>query len=309
VNAPGESAPDDAARASVTAYALDTRRVRRSFDRAAETFDDAAVLQTEVRDNLLARLDWMALAPRVVVDAGAGTGHASRALIRRYPKARVIALDFSPRMLHAAGRRQSWLRRFARVCADAERLPLADGSVDLILSNLMLQWCNPDLVFAEFRRVLAPHGLLTFTTLGPDTLRELRSAWAEVDSRTHVHQFIDMHDLGDALVRGGFAAPVLDVERYTLAYADVRRVAADLKATGARNATMGRARGLTGRRQFAAFQAAYEAHRRDGRLPATYEVVFGHAWTPDADVRRGAQDGASVSLDDIKQQLRARRRP
>jgi malonyl-CoA O-methyltransferase len=308
VNAPGESAPDDAARASVTAYALDTRRVRRSFDRAAETFDDAAVLQTEVRDNLLARLDWMALAPRVVVDAGAGTGHASRALIRRYPKARVIALDFSPRMLHAAGRRQSWLRRFARVCADAERLPLADGSVDLILSNLMLQWCNPDLVFAEFRRVLAPHGLLTFTTLGPDTLRELRSAWAEVDSRTHVHQFIDMHDLGDALVRGGFAAPVLDVERYTLAYADVRRVAADLKATGARNATMGRARGLTGRRQFAAFQAAYEAHRRDGRLPATYEVVFGHAWTPDADVRRGAQDGASVSLDDIKQQLRARRR-
>jgi malonyl-CoA O-methyltransferase len=309
VNAPGESAPDDAARASVTAYALDTRRVRRSFDRAAETFDDAAVLQTEVRDNLLARLDWMALAPRVVVDAGAGTGHASRALIRRYPKARVIALDFSPRMLHAAGRRQSWLRRFARVCADAERLPLADGSVDLILSNLMLQWCNPDLVFAEFRRVLAPHGLLTFTTLGPDTLRELRSAWAEVDSRTHVHQFIDMHDLGDALVRCGFASPVLDVERYTLAYADVRRVAADLKATGARNATMGRARGLTGRRQFAAFQAAYEAHRRDGRLPATYEVVFGHAWTPDADVRRGAQDGASVSLDDIKQQLRARRRP
>jgi malonyl-CoA O-methyltransferase len=308
VNAHGESAPDGPG-GNLTAYALDTRRVRRSFDRAARTFDDAAVLQTEVRDNLLARLDWMALAPGVVVDAGAGTGHASRALIRRYPKARVIAVDFSARMLHAAGRQQSWLRRFARVCADAERLPLADGSVDLILSNLMLQWCNPDLVFAEFRRVLAPHGLLTFTTLGPDTLRELRSAWAEVDSRTHVHQFIDMHDLGDALVRGGFAAPVLDVERYTLTYADVRRIAADLKATGARNATMGRARGLTGRRQFAAFQAAYEAHRQDGRLPATYEVVFGHAWAPDADVRRGAQDGASVSLDDIKQQLRARRRP
>lgn len=309
MNAPGESAPDGPARESVTAYALDTRRVRRSFDRAAGTFDGAAVLHTYVRDDLLSRLDWMALAPRVVVDAGAGTGHASRALIRRYPKARVIAVDFSPRMLHAAGRQQFWLRRFARVCADAERLPLADGSVDLILSNLMLQWCNPDLVFAEFRRVLAPHGLLTFTTLGPDTLRELRSAWAEVDSRTHVHQFIDMHDLGDALVRGGFASPVLDVERYTLTYGDVRRVAADLKATGARNATMGRARGLTGRRQFAALQAAYEAYRQEGRLPATYEVVFGHAWTPEADVRRGDRDGASVSLDDIKQQLRARRRP
>jgi malonyl-CoA O-methyltransferase len=304
VNAPDESAPDP-----VAAYALDTLRVRRSFDRAARTYDEAAVLQTEVRGNLLARLDLMALTPRVVVDAGAGTGHASRALIRRYPKAFVIALDSSPRMLHAAGRQQSWLRRFARVCADAERLPLADGSVDLILSNLMLPWCDPTQVFAEFRRVLAPHGLLTFTTLGPDTLRELRSAWAEVDSRTHVNQFIDMHDIGDALVRSGFASPVLDVERYTLTYLDVRRIAADLKATGARNATMGRARGLTGRRQFAALQTAYETFRQDGRLPATYEVVFGHAWTPDTDVRRSTRDSTSVSLDDIKRQLRARRRP
>ncbi len=303
-----ESASDDAARDAGSAYALDARWVRRSFDRAAQTYDDAAVLHAEVRGNLLSRLDLMALAPRVVVDAGAGTGHGSHALIRRYPKALVIALDSSVRMLQAAGRRQTWLRRFTRACADAERLPLADGSVDLILSNLMLQWCNPDAVFAEFRRVLAPHGLLSFTTLGPDTLRELRSAWGAVDSRTHVHQFMDMHDIGDALVRGGFASPVLDVERYTLTYLDVRRVAADLKATGAHNATMGRARGLTGRRQFSAMQAAYETLRQDGRLPATYEVVFAHAWTPDTEARR-THEGATVSLDDIKQQLRARRRP
>jgi malonyl-CoA O-methyltransferase len=304
VNAPDEPAPD-----GVAAYALDASRVRRAFDRAATNYDAAAVLHAEVRDNLLERLDLMALAPRVVVDAGAGTGHASRALKRRYPKALVIALDFSPCMLQAAGRQQSWLRRFARLCADAERLPLADGSVDLILSNLMLQWCNPDPVFAEFRRVLAPHGLLSFTTLGPDTLRELRSAWREVDSRTHVHQFIDMHDVGDALVRGGFAAPVLDVERYTLTYLDVRRVAADLKATGAHNATSGRARGLTGRRQFAALQSAYERFRQDGRLPATYEVVFGHAWTPGGAAPRSSQDSSTVSLEDIKRQLRERRRP
>jgi malonyl-CoA O-methyltransferase len=309
VNAPEESPPGGAALQSVNPYTLDTRRVRRSFDRAAGTFDGAAVLHAEVRDNLLARLDLMALAPRVVLDAGAGTGHASRALIRRYPTAKVVALDFSRQMLHAAAPQQPWLRRFARVCADAERLPLADGSVDLILSNLMLQWCDPDPVFAEFRRVLAPHGLVTFTSLGPDTLRELRSAWAGVDSCTHVHRFIDMHDLGDALVRAGFASPVLDVERYTLTYLNVQRVAADLKATGAHNATMGRAKGLTGRRQFAALQAAYEAHRQDGRLPATYEVVFGHAWTPGADARRGAQDGTRVSLDDVKRQLHARRRP
>ena len=305
---PDIATPEGAAPNDVAAYALDPGWVRRSFDRAATTYDASAVLHAEVRDNLLARLDLMALMPRVVVDAGAGTGHASRALKRRYPKALVIALDSSPRMLQAAGRQQSWLRRFARVCADAERLPLADASVDLILSNLMLQWCNPDQVFAEFRRVLAPHGLLSFTTLGPDTLRELRSAWRAVDSRTHVNQFIDMHDIGDALVRGGFAAPVLDVERYTLTYLDVRRVAADLKATGAHNATMGRAKGLTGRRRFAALQTAYESFRQDGRLPATYEVVFGHAWTPGTAARRSNPDGSTVSLDDIKQELRSRRR-
>jgi malonyl-CoA O-methyltransferase len=310
VSAPAEDGPRGSALDDATAYALDASRVRRSFDRAAASFDAAAVLHTEVRGTLLARLDLMAVTPRVVMDAGAGTGHASLALKRRYPKALVIALDSSRCMLRAAGRRQSWLRRFARVQSDAERLPFADGSVDLILSNLMLQWCNPDSVFAEFRRVLAPQGLLCFTTLGPDTLRELRSAWRQVDSRTHVNQFIDMHDLGDALVRSGFASPVLDVERYTLTYLDVRRVAADLKATGARNATAGRARGLTGRRQFAALQTAYESFRQDGRLPATYEVVFGHAWTPVAAARRAEQnDGTRVSLDEIKQQLRARRRP
>jgi malonyl-CoA O-methyltransferase len=283
--------------------------VWRSFDRAASTYDAAAVLHAEVRGNLLARLDLMKLVPRVAVDAGTGTGHASHALIRRYPKALIIALDSSQRMLHAAGRRQTWLRRFARVCADAAHLPLAQGSVDLIISNLMLQWCDPDAVFAEFRRVLAPHGLVSFTTLGPDTLRELRSAWRAADSRTHVNQFIDMHDIGDALVRAGFASPVLDVERYTLTYPDVRRVAADLKDTGAHNATLGRARGLTGRRRFAAFQTAYEAYRQDGRLPATYEVVFGHAWTPAAAARRESRDGVAVSLDDVKKQLLSRRRP
>ena len=305
---PDELAADSVAADSLAAYALDIHRVRRSFDRAAATYDAAAVLHAEVRDQLLARLDLMKLTPRVVVDAGAGTGQAAHALIRRYPKATVIALDTSQRMLQAAGRRQSWLRRFGRVCADAARLPFADGSVDLILSNLMLQWCDPDAVFAEFRRVLGAQGLVSFTTLGPDTLRELRSAWRAADSSTHVNQFTDMHDIGGALIRSGFVSPVLDVERYTLTYTDVRRVAADLKNTGAHNATRGRARGLTGRRQFAALEQAYEAYRQDGRLPATYEVVFGHAWAPGVAARHSGPSAATVSLDDIKQQLRSRRR-
>ncbi len=286
-------------------YALNSRWARRSFDRAAGTYDAAAVLHAQVRETLLTRLEFTKLTPRAVLDAGAGTGHASRALTRRYPKALVIALDSSNGMLRVAARQQSWFRPFARVCADAELLPFKDGSVDLIVSNLMVHWCNPDAVFAEFRRVLAPHGLLSFSAFGPDTLRELRDSWGEVDSRTHVHRFIDMHDLGDALVRGGFAAPVLDVERFTLSYLDVRKIAADLKATGAHNATMGRAPGLTGPRKFAGMQAAYERFRQNGRLPATYEVVFAHAWVPAALARA---DGNSVSLEEIRRELRARRK-
>jgi len=288
-------------------YALERRWVRRSFDRAAATYDAAAVLHADIRQNLLDRLKLTALEPRTVVDAGAGTGHGSRALKRRYPGALIIALDSSRGMLHAAARQQLWLRPFARLCADAERLPLKDGSIDLIVSNLMLQWCDPDAVFAEFRRVLAPRGLLSFSTLGPDTLRELRSAWAAVDPHGHVHPFIDMHDLGDALVRSGFAAPVLDVERITLKYLDARAVAADLKATGARNAARGRAKGLTTPRKFAAMQAAYEKFRRDGRLPATYEAVFAHAWVPAEPARSSNSQQAAVPLEEIKRLLHARR--
>ena len=291
-----------------SAYSLDHSWVRRGFDRASASYDAAAVLQTDVREQLLQRLDLTDLTPRLALDVGAGTGHASRALQRRYSGARVIALDSSFGMLRAAGRQQAWLRPFSRVCADAERLPLPDDSVDLILSNFMLQWSDPDACFAEFRRVLAPRGLLSFTTLGPDTLRELRAAWIEVDAHSRVSQFIDMHDIGDALVRAGFAAPVLDVERYTLWYTDVRRLAADLQAIGARNATSGRPRGLTTPRKFAAMEAAYERHRQDGRLPATYEVVFGQAWTPAVKSRPGT-DSARVSLDEIKRQLQIRRGP
>jgi len=283
-------------------YLIDGGRVRRSFGRAARGYDAAAILQSRVRTELLDRLEVVRIEPGVVLDLGAGTGHASLALKRRYRGAQVVALDLAPGMLQEAGRRQTLLRRFRRVCADAAALPLGTDSVDLVFSNLMLQWCNdPDAVFGECRRVLKPGGLLTFTTFGPDTLVELRRAWAAAaDGRTHVNRFIDMHDLGDALVRSGLVEPVMDVERYTLTYATVRDLMRDLKAIGAHNANAGRPRGLTGKGALERMAAEYETHRREGRLPATYEVVFGQAWAPVTPSRaRGAPAEVTVPIGQI----------
>ena len=276
-------------------FDIDIARVRRSFGRSARAYDAAAVLQKRVRDELLERLDVVRLEPAVVLDLGAGTGHASLALKRRYRSSQVIALDLAEGMLREAGKRQTLLRRFRRVCGQAAALPLRDASVDLVFSNLMLQWCqDPDSVFGEIRRVLKPGGLFTFTTFGPDTLVELRRAWAAADERTHVNRFIDMHDLGDALVRSGLAEPVMDVERFTLTYAEVRDLMRDLKDIGAHNANAGRPRGLTGKGTLARMTAAYEAFRKDGRLPATYEVVYGQAWCPVAPPRRKGLPGEVV---------------
>jgi malonyl-CoA O-methyltransferase len=276
-------------------FDIDLARVRQSFGRAARSYDAAAVLQKRVRDETLERLDVVRLEPAVVLDLGAGTGHASLALKRRYRPSQVIALDLAEGMLREVGRRQTLLRRFRRVCGQAAALPLRDASVDLVFSNLMLQWCqDPDAVFGEIRRVLKPGGLFTFTTFGPDTLLELRRAWAAADERTHVNRFIDMHDLGDALVRSGLAEPVMDVERFTLTYAEVRDLMRDLKDMGAHNANAGRPRGLTGKGTLARMTAAYEAFRKDGRLPATYEVVYGQAWCPVAPPRRKGLPGEVV---------------
>jgi len=288
-------------------YYLEGRRVRAAFDAAAADYDAVAVVQAEVRARLLERLELFRLAPRRILDAGCGTGQGTRALLRHYRRAAVVALDLAPGMLAQARRQRPWLRRLDPVCADAAALPLADASVDLVFSNLMLQWCNqPDAVFHEFRRVLRPGGLLLFATFGPDTLQELRAAWSAADGHTHVSRFIDMHDLGDALVRAGLADPVMDAEHLTLTYADLRSLMRDLKTMGAGNATAGRNRGLTGRQRLAAAEAHYERLRRDGRLPATWEVVYGHAWAPAAPTRptRGPDGAVTVPLADIGRRQR-----
>jgi malonyl-CoA O-methyltransferase len=265
---------------------LDKRAVRRSFDRAAATYDAAAVLQHEVCRRSLERLDFIRHAPARILDAGCGTGNAWRGLAQRYPAARMVALDLAPGMLRQASTAVPWLQRLLRrgpltVCGDLERLPLAGGSIDLAWSNLALQWVNvlPQ-AFAEMRRVLAPGGLFLFTTFGPDTLQELRAAQAGMDGHTHVSRFIDMHDIGDMLVKCGFADPVIDMETFTLTYDDVRAVMRDLKAIGAHNAAADRPPALSGKQWLAAVERNYETFRRDGKLPATFEVIYGHAWRP-----------------------------
>ncbi len=281
---------------SADGFLLDRPGIRNAFDRAGADYEAAAVLQARVSDELVDRLAFFSLEPRTVLDLGAGTGRAAAALKREYPNAAVVALDFAPGMLRQAERYLAvGESRFERVCADALRLPFGEASADIIFSSLMLQWCDDLLIaFREVRRVLKPGGLFIFATFGPDTLIELREAWAAADHCVHVNRFVDVHNVGDAAMRAGLSEPVLDVERVQLTYADVRSLMRDLKTIGAHNVATGRARGLTTPARLRRVESAYELHRESGRLPATYEVVYGAAWGSDARPEVSARSGEVV---------------
>jgi malonyl-CoA O-methyltransferase len=262
---------------SKPAPGIDRRAARRRFNRAARTYPEASRLEEEIAARMLERLDYIKLAPRRILDAGSGPPR--RALAKRYPQATVVALDFALPMLPAPG---FFARitgsRILPVCADLERLPLADRSVELLWSNMALHWLGEPLAaFKEFRRVLAANGLLMFSTLGPDSLKELRSA----AGASRVHGFIDMHDLGDMLLAAGLSAPVMDMEMLTLTYPDPDTLLRDLRRSGQTSARADRSRGLTGK----AF--AQRLRRGLGDKPsASFEVVYGHAWKPpEADPR------------------------
>jgi len=279
-------------------FLIDKRRMRRAFNRAAADYDAAAVLQREVCARMLERLDYIKLQPARILDAGSGTGWGTRQLAAKYPAAQITSLDIAIGMLQAARGHSGWWRKLfsgaqqMQVCGDIEALPLAASSVEMVWSNLAVQWCN-DLpaAFVGLHRVLKADGLLMFSTFGPDTLKELRQAFGGVDRHNHLNRFADMHDIGDMLVHAGFAEPVMDMEYMTLTYNDVRDLLHDLKRIGAHNATAGRGQGLMGKNAWARLVENYERLRRDGKLPATYEVVYGHAWKPQP---RMTGDGAAI---------------
>ena len=280
---------------------FDTLHIRRAFGRAATSYTQHAALQREVEDRLLERLEYYSGKPARVLDVGCGPGRASEALRKRFVSAQVIALDLALPMLRRM--RTGWRRPLARVCADARALPLPEASIDVLYSNLCAQWID-DLpaLFEEFRRVLRPGGYLALSTFGQDTLLELRAAWAGVDSTPRVSEFAHIAQVGDALVAAGFRDPVLDADRFTLTYADAAELMRELKALGATNADARRARGLTGKLRYRHALEAYEHFRRDGVLPATYEVISAHAFGPDHGAPRRGHGGeiASFPVDKLR---------
>lgn len=303
----------------MSAPLFDARHVRRAFSRSASSYDAAAQLQHAVEARLLESLDYLddpALQrepPKRVLDVGCGTGRASAAMQKRWPKAEIVSLDLALPMLRqarAASRRSPlamlsspFARAPQQVCADARALPLADGSVDVLFSNLCLQWVEDlDAVFAGFRRVLQPQGLLLVSTFGPETLWELRDAFAHADNAPHVSAFVDIAGFGDALVRAGFHQPVIDREVDITTYDDLPALMRELRAIGATNALASRRHTLTGRARFAAAAEAYAQHRdAGGLLPATWETISAMAWAPEAGtpIREGDYDVASVPVSRI----------
>ena len=266
-----------------TELVIDKLRARKAFSRAAESYDEVAVLQREIGERMLRRLDVVKMQPRSILDLGSGTGTHTGQLLKKYPKSRVYALDFALPMLRKTASQGRWLKRPLCMCGDMEQLPLQNASVDLIYSNLAFQWANDlSTLFTECLRILKPGGLLMFSTFGPDTLKELRSAWSAVDDLPHVRPFMDMHDIGDSLLQSRFAEPVMDVDQLRLTYETVDQLMRDLKHLGAHNAVHGQSRGLTGKVRMQAMRQAYEEFRQQDLLPASYEVVYGHAWVPES---------------------------
>ena len=253
---------------------LDKRDIAYSFSRAAPVYDSVAQLQRDVGNRLLQRLDVLEIDPATVLDLGCGTGYFRSELQRRFPRGIYLGLDIASGMVEYARAQQ--VRTGHWLVGDAETLPLAGASVDLVFSSLAIQWCHrPQLLFAELARVLRPGGSCVFTTLGPDTLHELRAAWAAVDSHQHVNLFLAADELAEAARCVPEVDLTLDRAHHRMEYRRVRDLLNELKTLGAHNMNRDRPGGLTSRRSLQGMLQAYEQWREGDLLPATYDVILG----------------------------------
>lgn len=272
---------------------------RTRFDQAARSFSSACFVHDEARRRLLDRFEGLRIEPDICVDLGCALAESALELRRRFPEARVLALDSSLEMLKRAG-----TRNFTKVAGDVACLPFRDRSVDLLFANMVLPWARPERFFAEARRVLGPNGVLMFSTLGPDTLKELRQAWARADDAIHVHGFFDVQTLGDLALAAGLEEPVLDVDRIRVSYAELSAAIRDLRAIGATNTAGGRRRGLTGRGRWHRFVEALWQEQGEGRLGLTVELIFGQAFGAARASRAGGAGEILVPLDELTSRRR-----
>lgn len=279
---------------------LDPFEIARSFSQSAKTYDAVAVLQREIGNRLLERLEIIRITPEAIADLGSGTGYFTRLLEKRYRKARIYGVDKAVGMLHFAKQKTPWLTRERFVAADAVHLPFKDQSVDFVFSNLTLHWClNLKQAFLEIYRILKPGGFFIFSVMGLDTLQELRECWSKVDDYPHVNTFVDMHHIGDLLLQTGCSDPVMDMEYVTMHYGDLNGLISDLRLLGAHNSFAGKRKTLTGKKRFKQMVEYYEAYRQEGLLPATYEIIYGHAWRlPEAD--SGSSKDVIIPVDQIR---------
>ena len=270
-------------------------RRRRVRNRCAAKHEQVNFFIDEIAGRMFERLDYIKLEPHVILDLYCGLGGSSAKFATRFPDALVIPLDPAVELLrkHAAPKKLfAWFGKSStRICGESHALPIAANSVDLVWSNLLPLSFDAPAIVRELKRVLKPGGLLMLSTLGPDTLKELRAAFSQVDSRPHIQPQVDMHDLGDMLAHEGFAMPVVDMEMVTLTYPDLKTIAHDLRAAGATNLEPARRDSLTGKSRWVAVERAYEALRNEGRLPVTFEIVYLHAWRG---VERIVADGHQI---------------
>ncbi len=258
---------------------LDSRKTQRAFHNAAQDYDSVTAMQREVGDRLLSRLDFVQHEPKVIADIGAGTGVATGKLIKRYSEAHVLALDIAAGML-LVNNKSNCKKPATCVVADMHSVPLQSESVDMVFSNLAMQWSNDLLqVMDEYQRVLCDGGLLHFATFGPKTLSEFKKSWETVDpDGSHVNSFYSLGDIGDMLIESGFKDAVVDSDIIQLHYHDVIQVMRELKTLGASNRTHGRDRALTGKNKMKRMIEEYEKLREESGVPVTYEIIFGHCW-------------------------------